>query len=75
MKSFSIKPPTMGLKIPKAPTMGLKPMKAGFSKGKMKMPIAAKAPMESGTRAAKGFADAAAPGLEPLQPMHTSAHH
>ena len=43
MKSFSIKPPTMGLKIPKAPTMGLKPMKAGFSKGKMKMPIAAKA--------------------------------
>lgn len=75
MKSFSIKPPTMGLKIPKAPTMGFPTPKTGFSKGKLKMPMAAKAPRVAGIRAAKGFADSAAPGLEPLQTMHTSAHH
>ena len=68
MKSFAIKLPSFGAKM-KSP-------KVGFSKGKLKMPMATKAPMESGTRAAKGYgAEAHAPGLEPLQPMHTSAHH
>lgn len=75
MKSFTIHPPSVA-KLSKAPLMGVSRMpKVGMVRNKLRMPNPAKAPSLSGTRTAKGFAESAAPGLEPLQPMHTSAHH
>jgi hypothetical protein len=74
MKSFAIKPPTFGVHMPKA----------GFAKGKIKMPNAATAPAQSGVRAAKSFGSkvktfGAGVGAEPatgiLQVEHTSKHH
>ena len=87
MKSFGVKPPAFGMKMPKM----------GFSKGKLKMPSVASAPAKSGVRSAKGFGPAVQasgtitraqgfgaavkhfgtpePGSEMLQTMHTSKHH
>jgi hypothetical protein len=58
MKSFTVKPPTFGMKSPKAGGFG----KGGFSKGKLKMPSVASAPAKSGARAAKGFGSGVSSG-------------